>query len=69
MSRNAFMKLDKQITPFWFQVMGFVFRGPKYDDIRPIHTKKTKRNQRNQKKPRKTDNQELDVSRSHFGFK
>ena len=29
-----------QISPFWTQVMFSVFRGPKYDDIRPNHTKK-----------------------------
>ena len=29
-----------QISPFRTQVMFSVFRGPKYDDIRPNHTKK-----------------------------
>ena len=29
-----------QISPFWTQVMFSVFRGPKYDDIGPNHTKK-----------------------------
>ena len=38
-----------QINPFWFQVMFSVFRGPKYDDIRPNHTK----NQKMQKKMQK----------------
>ena len=32
-----------QITPFWIQVMFSVFRGPKYDDIRPNHTKNIKK--------------------------
>ena len=27
-------------NPFWIQVMFFVFRGLKYDDIKPNHTKK-----------------------------
>ena len=38
MSRNEVGR--NQITPFWIQVMFSVFRGPKYDDIRPNHTKK-----------------------------
>ena len=32
-----------QISPFWTQVMFSVFRGPKYDDIRPNHTKNIKK--------------------------
>ena len=39
-----------QISPFWIQVMFSVFRGPKYDDIRPNHTKKIKKRPKNSKK-------------------
>ena len=44
---------------FWFQVMFSVFRGPKYDDIRPNHTKKSKNTQKkpkNAKMQKKTQN-------------
>ena len=38
-----------QITPFWIQVMFSVFRGPKYGDIRPNHTKKIQKRPKNHK--------------------
>ena len=38
-----------QTTPFWIQVMFSVFRGHKYDDIRPNHTKKSKNAQKTPK--------------------
>ena len=51
MSRNAYMKWDEIKSPhFWIQVMFSVFRGPKYDDIRPNHTKKIQKRPKNAKK-------------------
>ena len=38
MNRNK--RCQNPFTPFWIQVMFSVFRGTKYDDIRPNHTKK-----------------------------
>ena len=46
---------QNQITPFWIQVMFSVFRGPKYDDIRPNHTKKSKNAQKNAKTQKNTN--------------
>ena len=41
MSRSVYWTKSKnQITPFWIQVMFSVFRGPKYDDIRPKNNQK-----------------------------
>ena len=40
-------------TPFWIQVMFSVFRGHKYDDIRPNHTKKIQKCPKNGQKTQK----------------
>ena len=41
MNRNK--RCRNPFTPFWIQVMFFVFRGLKYDDIKPNHAKKTQK--------------------------
>ena len=53
MSRNVHEVGRNQITPLWIQVMFSVFRGPKYDDIRPNHTKKMQKHPKNAKKMQK----------------
>ena len=48
MNRNK--RCRNPFTPFWIQVMFFVFRGLKYDDIKPNHAKNRKKNQNCNKK-------------------
>ena len=43
MNRNK--RCRNPFTPFWIQVMFFVFRGLKYDDIKPNHAKRTQKPQ------------------------
>ena len=44
MNRNK--RCRNPFTPFWIQVMFSVFRGLKYDDIKPNHAKKSKNAQK-----------------------
>ena len=41
---NQNKRCRNPFTPFWIQVMFSVFRGLKYDDIKPNHAKKNAKN-------------------------